>query len=146
MLKKFKIFEDKINKKIDNIEDDEFYDYDYDYNSDDSKYDENSEDIENSEDEDDQLCYLIRTMFNNYNLSVLVEREDLDITINVFFEKKEKMKTILKAFDVAYKMKKDILPQYDSQVELFESRDGMPILSINFLYYDSDRKINNFKY
>ena len=47
-----------------------------------------------------------------------------------------------KAFDVVYKMRKDILPQYDSQMELFETKSGHPVLSFEF-YYDSGDKDDN---
>lgn len=141
MIKNLKILKYKINEDIEEEEDfsDEFDDYGYE-----PLDDEYSEDI-SDEDEEDHLCYLIRSMFNNYGLNAQVERNDLDLTINIFLEKTERMKKILKIFDVVYKMKKDILPQYDSQMELFETKNGYPILSFEF-YYDSVGKDDNLPF
>ena len=52
------------------------------------------------------------------------------------------MKNILKAFDVVYKLKKDILPQYDSEMELYESKQGYPILSFQFIHGKGDHDDN----
>lgn len=135
MIKNLKIVKYKINEDIEEEDfSDEFDDYKYEPLDD----DDYSEDI-SDEDEEDHLCYLIRSMFNNYGLNAQVERNDLDLTINIFLERKERMKNILKVFDVVYKMRKDILPQYDSQMELFETKSGYPVLSFEF-YYDSGDK------
>lgn len=96
-----------------------------------------SDEIDDS-DEGDHLCYLIRSMFGNYGLSTTVERNDLDISVYVYLQRKEKMKNVLKAFDVVYKMRRDILPQYQSEFELYESKQGMPILSFDFYYSDRE--------
>lgn len=140
MIKNLKIEKYVINERIGEEEDfsDEFDDYKYEPLD---GYDDSDYEV-TDEDEEDHLCYLIRSMFNNYGLNVSVERNDLDITINLFLERKERMKNILKAFDVVYKMRKDILPQYDSQMELFETKSGHPVLSFEF-YYDSGDKDDN---
>jgi len=105
------------------------------------RFEEEQEDPDDeSYDANDHLCYLIRTMFENFNLSATVDvNDDLDIEVYVFLQRKEKMKNILRAFDVVFKMKKDILPQYESEMELYESKDGFPILSFKF-YFSSDDK------
>lgn len=100
------------------------------------EYDGSDED--DSDDDGDHLCYLIRSMFNNYGLSTSVERDDLDISVYVYLQRKEKMKNILKAFDVVYKMRKDILPQYQSEFEMYESKQGLPILSFDFYYSEKE--------
>jgi hypothetical protein len=140
MIKNIRIEKYVINEKIDEEEfSEDFGDYEYEPLDDDPDYDVTDED------EEDHLCYLIRSMFNNYGLNVQVERNDLDITVNIFLEIKERMKNILKAFDVVYKMRKDILPQYDSQMELFETKSGYPVLSFEF-YYDSGDKDDNLPF
>lgn len=135
MIKNLKIEKYVINEKI---SEEEFYD--------DEGFDYGDNEHEHygitDEDEEDHLCYLIRSMFNNYGLNVSVERNELDITINLFLERKERMKNILKAFDVIHKMKKDILPQYDSQMELFETKSGYPVLSFEFYYGSGDKDDN----
>lgn len=117
-----------------NYSDDEDY---IDWNS--SNYrnkDVDSSDSDSSE--EDHLCYLIRTMFTNYGITAQVDRDELDIAVYIILDKREKMKNILKSFDVVYKLKKDILPQYESEMELYESKEGLPILSFQFYNEKSD--------
>lgn len=133
MIKNLKI-EKLLIERIDEFDDefyDEFGDYRYEPVSD-NRYDDEEDYNDGDAEEEDYLCYLIRSMFSNYDIEALVERNDLDITINIFLNKKEKMNNILKVFDIIYKMRKDILPQYDSQVELFETRAGEPVLCFEF--------------
>ena len=101
-----------------------------------------SEEPSDDDDEEDHLCYLIRSMFNNSGINAQVERDDLDITVYVFLQRKERMKSILKTFDVVHKLKKDILPQYDSEMELYESKQGFPIFKFDFFYGYGDKDDN----
>jgi len=108
------------------------------------EFDKESQDeyeIEDDGDEEDHLCYLIRTFLNGNGITSSVERSDLDILVYVFLQRKEKFRNIVKTFDVVInKMKKDILPQYELEVELYESKQGIPILSFSFFYGDKDDK------
>lgn len=89
------------------------------------------------EDDDMQnLLYLLRTMFKNSGIEeVYVEHKKMDITISVGLRRRERLKDIINVFGVANKLKKDILAQYDSEFEMWESKDGNPVLVFNF-YYD----------
>jgi len=102
--------------------------YDDDYNDD---YDEdgiNSNDIQH-------LNYLLRSMFKNSGIEgVQIENKKLDISITCVMRKKESMKDIIKVFEIAKKLKKDILAQYDSEFEIWETKDGRPMLIFNFYY------------
>jgi len=127
------------------------YSYDDDdYDKDSPKYEEEEEEEESyfseepsdDDDEEDHLCYLIRSMFSNSGIIAQVERDDLDITVFVFPQKKERMKNILKTFDVVHKLKTDILPQYDSEMELYESKQGYPIFKFDFFYGSGDKDDN----
>lgn len=97
----------------------------------DDEYDEdgiNSNDIQH-------LNYLLRTMFRNSGIEdVQIENKKLDISIACVMSKKETMKSVIKVFEVAKKLKKDILAQYDSEFEMWESKDGRPMLIFNFYY------------
>jgi len=123
------------------------YDDDDDFDKDVPKYQDEEEEEESyseesSDDEEDHLCYLIRSMFNNSGINAQVERDDLDLTVYVFLQQKERMKSILKTFDVVHKLKKDILPQYDSEMELYESKQGYPIFKFDFFYGYGDKDDN----
>lgn len=126
------------------------YDDDDDFDKDVPKFGEEEEEEESyfseepTDDEDeDHLCYLIRSMFNNSGINAQVERDELDLSIYVFLERKERMRSILKAFDVVHKLKKDILPQYDTEMELYESKQGYPIFKFDFFYGYGDKDDNS---
>lgn len=78
------------------------------------------------------VCDLIRELFKNVKLDVDVEYDELDISIYVFLQKREKMRSIVRAFEVIHKLQKDVLTQYDSEVELYENKEGFPILAFQF--------------
>jgi len=83
----------------------------------------------------DNLLYLLRTMFRNKGIKdVYVDHEELDITISVTMGRKEKIESIMNVFDTAKRLKRDILPQYDSEFEMWETKDGKPLLVFNFYY------------
>lgn len=83
----------------------------------------------------DNLLYLLRTMFKNKGINnIYIEHDGLDITISVTMGFKEKIESIISVFDTAKRLKRDILPQYDSEFEMWETKDGRPLLIFNFFY------------
>ena len=75
-------------------------------------------------------------MFNNSGIeNVYVENKKMDITISVEMRRRERLRDIIKVFEVSNKLKKDILAQYDSEFGMWETKDGRPMLVFNF-YYD----------
>lgn len=106
-----------------------------DYSEDDYKddYDEDGKDIE--DDDMSNLLYLLRSMFRNSGIEeVYVENKKMDITISVELRRRERLKDIIKVFEVANKLKRDILAQYDSEFEMWETKEGRPLLVFNFMY------------
>ena len=96
---------------------------------------EEEEDEQIGDSDMDNLLYLLRTMFRNKGIKdVYVEHEELDITISVTMGRKEKIESIISVFDTAKRLKRDILPQYDSEFEMWETKDGKPLLTFNFYY------------
>jgi len=97
--------------------------------------DDNSSD-EDDEDELSELCYWIKKLFSAKDLYSIVEPESeqgYDMVSYVFLDKKEKISTLLKAFEVVGKLKEEI-PQYDSGVELYENKEGIPILKFDLIW------------
>lgn len=82
------------------------------------------------------VCDLVRELFKNVKLDADVEYDELDISIYVFLQKKEKIRSLMRAFEVVYKLQKDVLAHYDCEVELYENKEGYPILAYQF-YADS---------
>jgi hypothetical protein len=128
-----KLFE-RPNYPDSNDDDDEFYD------DDDEFYDDNEyEDDDDDDDNDGQLghlLYLLRLMFKNTGVEVEITNDDLDISIVAFMNVKERLKDVIKVFEVAKKLKRDTLAQYDSEFEIWYARDGRPMLTFNFYYGD----------
>ena len=126
-------------KKSTYDDDDDFYDDDgyrrlhKDYDDDDDSDDELSDNDDMS-----HLLYLLRQMFKNSGIDVEISSDDLDVTIDAYLNTKERLKDVIKVFEVAKKLKKDILPQYDSEFQIYYSKTGQPILTFNFTYGDGE--------
>jgi hypothetical protein len=100
----------------------------------DDGYDDYDEDGINSNDIQ-HLNYLLRSMFKNSGIEdVQIENKKLDISISCVLRKRESMKNVIKVFEIAKKLKRDILAQYDSEFEMWETKDGRPLLTFNFYY------------
>jgi hypothetical protein len=95
---------------------------------------------ENDDDDDDMshLCYLLRSMFSNINIDVDVDNSGLDLSIIAQFSRKESLSDIVKVFEVVKKIKKDILAQYSSYYEMWETKSGTPMITFEFMLEDED--------
>lgn len=80
------------------------------------------------------LLYLLRTMFKNNGIEVEIESKNMDIMIYCVMQPKERLKDVMNVLGVANKLKKDILPQYDCEFEMWETKRGNPMLTFNFFY------------
>ena len=124
-----------MNDKLDKKNKD---DWDYDYDDDSTIQDWDYE--SNDDDDVENLNYLLRSMFRNSGIeNVIVETKKMDITITVTLNRRERLKEVIKVFEVANKLKKDILAQYDSEVEMYDSWDKLdkmskPTIVFTFLY------------
>lgn len=83
-------------------------------------------------DDVEELCYWVEKMFLTNNLDVSVQSDEYDLNVYLFLKKKEKISTFLKAFDVVARVKEEMLTKYSAEVELYESKDGNPILKFAF--------------
>jgi hypothetical protein len=112
-----------------------FDDDDYNY-----RYDKEykGEDEDDSDDDMSHLCYLLRSMFNNSNVDVNVENSGLDLSITAQFARRESLSDIVKVFEIIKKIKKDILAQYSSSYEMWETKSGSPMITFEFMLEDED--------
>lgn len=100
---------------------------------DDEDFEQKKDDIDYENDDDVQhLLYLLREMFKNVGVSVDVEASSDDISITAFLNRRGKLSDVIKIFEVVKKLKKDILGQYDSQFELWETKKGDPRITFEF--------------
>lgn len=122
-IKKYQDF--KINEKWDDEDEypnDDFYDK------------EEQEEEVDFDGEMDYLCQTIESLFDNSNINCNVTNQDLDLTVFVFLEKKETLKNLTKIFDIANKLRRDILPQYSSEFEIYKQKDGYTVITFQFTY------------
>jgi hypothetical protein len=112
-----------------------FDDDDYNY-----RYDKEykGEDEDDSDDDMSHLCYLLRSMFNNSNVDVNVENSGLDLSITAQFARRESLSDIVKVFEIIKKIKKDVLAQYSSSYEMWETKSGSPMITFEFMLEDED--------
>ena len=121
--------------------DDIYEPFDYD-DDDDYRYDKEykGEDEDDSDDDMSHLCYLLRSMFNNSNVDVNVENSGLDLSITAQFARRESLSDIVKVFEIIRKIKKDVLAQYSSSYEMWETKSGSPMITFEFMLDDDDDK------
>ena len=108
----------------------------YDYKDDYSR--KENDDDDDDDDDMSHLCYLLRSMFSNINIDVDVDNSGLDLSIIAQFSRKESLSDIVKVFEVVKKIKKDILAQYSSYYEMWETKTGTPMITFEFMLEDED--------
>lgn len=101
------------------------------------KFDDDDDYDYSDDDEDDDvqhLTYLLRQMFKNSgvdNVQITAKKNE-DIVIEVYMAKKDSLRNIIKVFEVANKLKRDILAQYDAEFDIWTAKNGAGILSFGF--------------
>ena len=81
-----------------------------------------------------ELAYWIRQMFKANKIESTIETENYDLIAYIFLSKREKMSNLLNIFEVIDKIKKDLLTTYSAEVELYENKEGYPVLKFTFSY------------
>lgn len=111
----------------------------------DDKKEWTEEDEANFEGKEDMehLTYLIRAMFTNAKIEdFFISTEGWDITIVVEMSKKDRLERLVKSFELAKNIKKELLPQYDDKFEEWESKGGDPLLVFEFELDTGNKKSN----
>jgi len=113
-----------------------------DYDDDDyDNYDYQDSDIP---DEMENLCYLLRKFFSMSRIEAEVTYSDGIIDIFVFMEKKEKIGTLLRCFELVNKLKRDTLQGYFSEFEMWENKNGYPVFNFKFSMEEFDNNMAPF--
>lgn len=101
-------------------------------NWDDSTQDDNY--VSEGEDISD-LVNLFNKLFDNSGIyDVNIEGTITDLNIDFSLNHRENLRYIVSIFEVLSKIKRDILPQFESQTDLWIDRSGYPLLSVVFRY------------
>lgn len=123
----------KLNKDMGNRWDDSTHDSpedEYGY------YDQNDQN-DNYDDEEgmSDLINLFNQLFDNsgiYNVNIEGTPRELNMYFTLNY--RERLRDIVSIFEVLSKIKKDILPQFDSETDLWIDRKGEPLLTVTFQY------------
>ena len=86
----------------------------------------------------DELCFWVRKMFSTHKIESKVESEDYNLHSYIFLNKREKIGSLLKIFNVVSKIKNELLTEYSAEVELYENKKGLPILKFDFYWSDGE--------
>jgi hypothetical protein len=110
--------------------DDEYYGHNY-----------TKKDTDDDEDDSDSgmehIKYLLRTMFKNKGIdNYYINSKNLDIEISIIMRDRERLSDVVNLFDILKKLKKDILPQYESEFNMWTNRKNEQVLEAVFLYDD----------
>lgn len=95
------------------------------------------EDTEPSQDDVvESLLSTLRQIIKNSNIDRAFIFTDEEGVINIQFvlNKTEKFPNIMKIMNILKKLESDILIQYESEFDLWETREGDPLLTAKFFY------------
>jgi hypothetical protein len=116
---------DNYKKFTESVDDRDHYDDEY--------YGHNNDGMEH-------ITYLLRTTLRNKGIDdFTVDYSGYDICISVFCYELERLKDMINIFDILQHLKTDIIPQYDSEFDMYQTkRTGGTILEFNFYYNEGN--------
>lgn len=83
----------------------------------------------------EHISYLLRTTLRNKGIEdFTVDYSGYDISISVICYELERLKDMINIFDVLEHLKTDIIPQYDSEFDMYPIKSGGTVLEFNFYY------------
>ena len=96
------------------------------------------EDVESENDEIESLLSTLRKIVRNSGFKksyVFFDQDEECIVVQFILNKTEKMNNVMNVMNFLKKLESDILIQYESEFDLWETKSGDPLLSAKF-YYD----------
>ncbi len=83
----------------------------------------------------EHITYLLRTTLRNKGVEdFIVEYTGYDISISVFCYELEKLSNMINIFEILEYLKTDIIPQYECEFDMFQTKKQDTILEFNFYY------------
>lgn len=90
-----------------------------------------------SDDDMEHLLYLLRTYLRDAgNKNVSVKDSGSSIKVEIVLNKTENLSDVIKTFATLKKLSNDIMADYDSEFDIWETKKGDPLLIID--YYSPD--------
>jgi len=120
------------------------YDDENDYDDEDEEDYARRDNDPTSDDVLEHLASLIRQMIKLANIeNYYVTTDGYDLSIQFVLNKTERFNKLMKIMGLLKKLTTDTLIQYESEMDLWETKEGHPLLTVDF-YYDS-KKSGSFK-
>jgi hypothetical protein len=153
---KLKKFEDLLKEGWDDLDDidwekegkpyygqddeESFYGQDDDDDDEDDSWKQRDDDEDLGEDDAlEHLASLIRQMIRLAGIdNYYVYTKKYDISIQFVLNKKERFSKMMKILGLLKKLSTDTLIQYESELDLWETKNDEPLLTVDF-YYDSKK-------
>lgn len=131
---KVKKYDSYLREGRDDYED-EYYD----------QYGYGDEDYAQGQEEDDQdedmehLLYLLRTYLKEGGAKdVSVRNSSSSIKVEIVMQKKENLSDVIRLFATLERLSNDIMADYDSEFDIWETKKGDPLLIIDYYSPDED--------
>jgi hypothetical protein len=131
---KVKKYDSYLREGRDDYED-EYYD----------QYGYGDEDYAQGQEEDDQdedmehLLYLLRTYLKDGGAKdVSVRNSSSSIKVEIVMQKKENLSDVIRLFATLERLSNDIMADYDSEFDIWETKKGDPLLIIDYYSPDED--------
>ena len=99
-----------------------------------NKFDESSDEDENVDEGMEYILYLLRNTIKNKGIKnfEIDNFEDYNISITVTTNLRERLSELNSIFEVIATLKKDIIPQYESEFFMYQTK-GKNILEFEFI-------------
>ena len=92
-------------------------------------------------DDMEHLLYLLRTFLKDSGINnVSFKNSDSSIKLEIVLKTKERLADVIKTFSVLKKLSNDIMADYDAEFDIWETKQGDPLLIVDYYSpeYDDD--------
>ena len=106
-----------------------------------SQDDYEGQDDAQGDDDMEHLLYLLRTFLKDSGINnVSLKNSDSSIKLEIVLKTKERLADVIKTFSVLKKLSNDIMADYDAEFDIWETKQGDPLLIIDYYSpeYDDD--------
>lgn len=128
-------------KKYNNYLNEDKYDDDEFFGEYGSQDDYEGQDDAQGDDDMEHLLYLLRTFLKDSGIkNVSLKNSDSSIKLEIVLKTKEKLADVIKTFSVLKKLSNDIMADYDAEFDIWETKQGDPLLIVDYYSpeYDDD--------
>lgn len=85
------------------------------------------------DDDMEHLLYLLRTFLKDSGINnVSLKNSDSSIKLEIVLKTKERLADVIKTFAVLKKLSNDIMADYDAEFDIWETKQGDPLLIVDY--------------